>query len=420
MTLSQVASPPLPHELLEQIFDSLGQPSLHACSLTCRSWYASSIAFLYTYPLISGANFDTFVAAICPSINAHVRHNGLASLVKVLDMSHLVHNGRKSLTARLLGRMKGSLESFIAPQATFAPTTPTSINSLAALSKCHALRTLNLTLVSEAIPHSALFSSISQLHHLHTLHLPHSFASSESTSVFTYPPALRALHITGSITDSALFDLATRASFALTHTTIASTPHLSPIPITIFLSSVCDTLTSVKIGPNMRTCAMGGVLRGNPGYGEIVLPSMPSLREMSVVLVYVDWRQVKQPFSHFPQLRRITLNTDEETSGEDEMPGMVGPDKFADAVENGTMPQLRIVRVRKHLKRWTVSFGAGCSEERRRYRVGYLDALLKDKAREDRRQREGNDDTALQEVSADDLVSETEAGVIFFGPSRKT
>lgn len=120
MTLSQVVSPPLPHELLEQIFDSLDQPSLYACSLTCRSWYASSIAFLYRYPLISGANFDTFVAAICPSINAHVRHNGLASLVKVLDMSRLVHNGRKSLTARLLGRMKGSLESFIAPQATFA------------------------------------------------------------------------------------------------------------------------------------------------------------------------------------------------------------------------------------------------------------------------------------------------------------
>ena len=165
---------------------------------------------------------------------------------------------------------------------------------------------------------------------------------------------------------------------------------------------------------------MGGVLRANPGYGEIVLPSMPSLREMSVVLVYVDWRKVKQPFSHFPQLRKITLDTDEETSGEDEMPGMVGPDKFADAVENGTMPRLRIVRVRKHLKRWTASFGAGCSEERRKYRVGYLDALLKDKAREDRSERERNDNTGDHNVSVKDFVSETEAGVIFFGPSRKT
>ena len=35
-------------------------------------------------------------------------------------MSSLVHNGSKSLTARLLGRVKTRLEEFVAPQASFA------------------------------------------------------------------------------------------------------------------------------------------------------------------------------------------------------------------------------------------------------------------------------------------------------------
>lgn len=115
---------PLPSEVLDQIFRyvsafSNAQPTFHASSLVCRSWYLSSIAFLYSHPLISGKNYDPFVRAMCPSVNAHIRQNGLAELVKILDMSMLVHNGSKSLTARILGRVKGSMEIFVAPQASF-------------------------------------------------------------------------------------------------------------------------------------------------------------------------------------------------------------------------------------------------------------------------------------------------------------
>ena len=111
----------LPPEILNVIFTlDLSQATLRTCTLVSQSWYKSSIAHLYAYPLITGANFDLFVASVCPSVNAHIRRNGLADLVKVLDMSGLVHNGRKSLTARLLGRLKNNLETFIGPQATFA------------------------------------------------------------------------------------------------------------------------------------------------------------------------------------------------------------------------------------------------------------------------------------------------------------
>ncbi len=111
----------LPPELLELIFShDLDQASLHACTIVSRLWYSASIAKLYYSPVITGKDYDAFIRSVCPSINAHIRHNGLAELVRTLDMSRLVHTGSKSLTARLLGRLKGGLEVFIAPQASFA------------------------------------------------------------------------------------------------------------------------------------------------------------------------------------------------------------------------------------------------------------------------------------------------------------
>ncbi len=115
----------MPLELLDEIFSYVShfpssQLDLCACSYVSRSWYLASARFLYRSPRISSRNFDQFVRTICPSVNAHIRTNGLSELVRVLDMSMLVHNGSRSLTARILGRLKGSLEYFVAPQASFA------------------------------------------------------------------------------------------------------------------------------------------------------------------------------------------------------------------------------------------------------------------------------------------------------------
>ena len=112
----------LPPEVLEQIFlyISSDQSALYGCTFISRSWYTASVPFLYHHPYLTGKNFDLFVRAVCPSINSHIRHNGLSVLVRKLDMCRLVHNGQKSLTARLLGRVKENLEEFTAPQASFA------------------------------------------------------------------------------------------------------------------------------------------------------------------------------------------------------------------------------------------------------------------------------------------------------------
>ena len=115
----------LPSEIIVHILEyvprnSTSQPTLHACALVSRLWYSATIPFLYHSPHIKGKSFQQFVRTVCPSINAHIRKSELAEFVRVLDMGNLVHDGSRSLTARLLGRVKGHLEVFVAPQASFA------------------------------------------------------------------------------------------------------------------------------------------------------------------------------------------------------------------------------------------------------------------------------------------------------------
>ena len=118
-------APILPAELLFNILSHLSrqpkiQPSLYSFCLVSRSWYAAGVYDLYRAPTLAGSRYLLFVRTVCPSINLHVRKNGLAALVRKLDMSRVVHEGSKSITGRLLGRVKGGLEEFVAPQTSFA------------------------------------------------------------------------------------------------------------------------------------------------------------------------------------------------------------------------------------------------------------------------------------------------------------
>ncbi|KAG9235570.1 hypothetical protein BJ875DRAFT_267801 [Amylocarpus encephaloides] len=192
----------LPSEIITHILEYVKrQPSpqstIWACSLVSRAWYSSTIATLYERPFISGSGFDAFVHTICPSKNAHIRHSSLSILVKSLDMSYLVHNSSKSLTARLLGRLKGNLEEFIAPQASFG------INSFAALSKCAKLKVLNLSLISASISNKLLFQTLKSLQELETLFFPRSSGHSQEDVIelYVWPQRLKALHLAGGIND---------------------------------------------------------------------------------------------------------------------------------------------------------------------------------------------------------------------------
>ena len=188
----------LPVEIIIQIVSyvprrAIGQSTLWSCCLVSRSWYAAAVPLLYERPYVSGANFQNFVATVCPSKNAHIRRSQLAGFVRTLDMGELVHDGSKSLTARLLGRLKGSLVEFVAPQVSF------SINSFAALSKCPRLTLLNLSLMSTSVSTKQLFQTLQSLTRLETLFFPRTSIQGHGldTEGYTWPPLLKALHFGG-------------------------------------------------------------------------------------------------------------------------------------------------------------------------------------------------------------------------------
>ncbi|KAF4548485.1 F-box-like domain-containing protein 1 [Elsinoe fawcettii] len=175
--------------------DTAKQRNLHACSLVNRQWNAITTPVLYASPHLVGNQYDLFTRTICPSINLNIRKSALSEYVRDLDLSLLVHQGSKSVTARLLGRTKEHLQSFSAPQASF------SLNCYPALSKCHALRRLDLSLVSDLSSLKTLFESISGLQALIELHLPRSsgFGSNMDPSAIVWPPKLQELGLSGGL-----------------------------------------------------------------------------------------------------------------------------------------------------------------------------------------------------------------------------
>jgi hypothetical protein len=188
----------LPVEIIIQIVSYIPrqaseQNTLWACCLVSRVWYSATIPFLYDRPYLGGSNFQAFVTTVCPSKNAHIRRSQLAGFVRTLDMGELVHDGSKSLTARLLGRLKGNLIEFTAPQASF------SINSFAALSKCTHLTLLNLSLMSASVSTKLLFQTLQALTHLEILYFPRTSIPDHQLDKegYVWPANLKALHFAG-------------------------------------------------------------------------------------------------------------------------------------------------------------------------------------------------------------------------------
>lgn len=248
--------------------------------------------FLYDTPNITGKNYSSFVNAICPSVNAHIRRNGLSELVRRLDMSGLVHNGSKSLTARLLGRMKGRLEEFVAPQASFACVRHRCklknnadihrVNCLAALSKCSKLRHLDLQFVSESITMSDLLRSLSGLSKLETLYLPRSSAYEASRNAVKYdwPSRLRDLHISGGVRDESTLYLSTLPP-SVTRLSIGNCPHLSMLSLRPLLQAKGSQLRYLEIVAPIPALELGHKPLNN------VMDMVPNLRHLKISLDFL-------------------------------------------------------------------------------------------------------------------------------------
>lgn len=89
--------------------------------LVSRQWYSAGIGFLYARPqLDQGNSFSLFTNTVCPPVRSRERKVDLGSFVQVLNLGRLVHHSSNSLTARLLGRVKKNLKTFVAPRVSFA------------------------------------------------------------------------------------------------------------------------------------------------------------------------------------------------------------------------------------------------------------------------------------------------------------
>ncbi|KAK5148959.1 hypothetical protein LTR04_000265, partial [Oleoguttula sp. CCFEE 6159] len=348
----------LPTEIIFHILDYVphnqtSQKTLHSCCPLSRQWYACAIRRLYERPYLYGKNFDPFVATICPSINAHIRKSELAELVRRLDMGGLVHHGSKSLTARLLGRTKDALEEFVAPQASFA------INCFAALSKCTRLRTLDLSLVSESIPLPTLFHTLRSLTKLTTLRFPRSanYDTNFEPSSCTWPPALESLYLSGGISQEFLTNVSNFPS-TLMDLTIEHCPFAKAHRVRHMLS---------KLGSQLRSLTIGNMRQFDPGCMDMLPRICPKLGKLSIPVDYlselsfttseasISYPQAIEPLS----LVFLELTGLGESVYTEDYLGLSALD-ICSAIDDGTLPHLRTVRVARSLG-WHV--GVEAAEE---------------------------------------------------------
>ena len=265
----------LPSEIVLEVLSYIrdtpeAQATFWSCCLVSRQWYACAVSFLYEQPYLYGRNFDPFAATICPSINLHVRKSPLAEYVRQLDMGRLVHQGSKSMTARILGRVKDRLQGFVAPQASFA------INCLAALSKCSKLTVLDLSLILQAIPLDSLLRCLSRLPNLRILYFPR-LSDDEANLLpeqWAWPPTLRELWITnGGIPDSFLRKISGLPR-TLDTLTIQRCAKVSPSALHRLLDMLAIHLRVLRIAelPQLRRTSLDTVLHRCPYLEQLSIP----------------------------------------------------------------------------------------------------------------------------------------------------
>lgn len=329
----------LPTEIISQIISYIPhrtttQKTFWACTLVSRAWYAASVGILYDRPFLTGSNFDQFVTTVCPSKNAHIRKSTLSVLVKRLDMGVLVHNASRSLTARLLGRLKGNIEEFIAPQTSFA------INSFAALSKCTKLRHLDLSLISASVSNKLLFQTLKSLTELETFFFPRSSSLDQQaeTDPYIWPQKLQALHLAGGISDNFLYTHLSNVSATLSRLSIQSCTQVHVSPLLLVLEKIGQQLKHLTIRHPMPHLFHGAL--------DSLLLDLPALVALRISADYISNKFFSA--ESIPQNHPLRILDLECSPTADAQVG-IGASTIYDAVERGQLPDLRSVRVSMRL-----------------------------------------------------------------------
>lgn len=357
----------LPDEILIQILEYVSrfqesQYTLASCCLLSRQWYRAAIPFLYASPHLYGKNYDPFASVMIPSRNIHIRDSPLSRLVKVLDLRGLVHQANRRDVARLLSRTKENLEAFVAPQAGFAS------NSFAALSHCHQLHLLDLSLVSESPDLLLLLQKISRLDNLTTFRLPRSsgFGADVKPSEISWPRRLENLSLSGGID----------AHFM--HGIVAFPPTLRSLtiehcPMAKGFALMHMLRMAVRPLPNLEILKLANLPRLSGSALDNVLFVLPGLTRLSISVDYItpalfdfDVSSHREAIDcHYPSLphaeslptrhrwtegKQCLLRTLELTnSGNPGVEDKISPIDIVIALDEGALPNLRQVKVEKSL-----------------------------------------------------------------------
>ncbi|KAL8766812.1 MAG: hypothetical protein Q9194_006161 [Teloschistes cf. exilis] len=386
---SSSKKPALPLEILEQVATHVNdlesedgswlvrQRGLWAMTLVSRTWYAAAITKLYHSPGIRGKNFQLFVRTLCPSINPHIRKTDLSTMIKVLNMSYLVHDGSKSLTSRILGRVKDGLEVFVAPQASFA------VNCLAALSKCLHLWKLDLSFIAQTVSIRQLLNSTSKCSQLKWLSIKCDDGSPDDKNspfpFFEWPPSLKTLVVSGPLSDETLIRFGVLPK-SLTDLTFSQCPKISRIAV-FWLLKDTSQLESLTIGRRTTNVDCAWLIDW--------LWALPKLRRLNFTLsdrdsiaLMVHGALAKPPSDHPYPLQELNLDLiyfDNPWKGLDD-------DGLWDAIDEGHLSCLRRLV-------FTHRSGTRPPKAVTRY-VRDLSDLLKALAREDGERATINEDEA--------------------------
>ena len=301
----------------------------------------------YRHPKITGENYLKFADVI--SLGCfHIRPSPLGSLVKRLDLSALVHQGRPSLNARLLHRVQANLEEFVAPQATFG------YNCIVALGHLQKLRILDLSLISQSVNLDDLFTHIGDLPNLHTLNFPRSSILARPQTRFLWPKRLERFSLSGAILDYFLHELPE----SLHELHISHCPFTRTASVIHLAAALSPQLTSLSITYPMPCLAFNAL--------DNILNICPNLTYLLTAVDYISSRFFDFDFGH--PLKRLDL----DSSGNPGVEHKVSPNDVFIAVAEDRLHALRIVRVSRLLK-WVAH------EEQD---VGDLIEMLEAKARE--------------------------------------
>jgi len=212
-----------------------------------------------------------------PSLNFYASLT--PAIVKVLDLTMIVHQGNKATTARLLNRTKPSLERFAAPQASFG------INCWAALTKCTKLRVLDLSLISESIDYTSLVHTVPRLLQLRKLYMPrcscrYDVGKAEDHTFIQWPQHMQHLQISGGLHMRLIQNF-------MSYPPPISSLGISHIPtrlgritdIQFLIKSLTSTLTTLELR-DIPSLAQDDL--------DLVLEWAPNLKNLTIAIDYIS------------------------------------------------------------------------------------------------------------------------------------